>query len=237
MIGVFGGTFDPIHFGHLRTALDVYEALGLRELRFVPLNVAVHRAQPVASPEQRLEMVRVAVAQQPGFVVDERELRRQGRSYTVDTLRGLRRELGDTQPLCLLIGADAFNGFPDWHRPGEILGLAHLVVMQRPGTAARYADEARVELQRRRAMRVSQLRSAPAGRIWLQGVTQLAISSTEIRRMLAAGRSPRFLLPDAVLDLVGRAVCYRRQTGRPVAAPTQPVGSEISRRPTDLTPE
>jgi nicotinate-nucleotide adenylyltransferase len=209
MIGVFGGTFDPIHFGHLRAALDVHQALSLEELRFVPLHVAVHRGQPHADAAQRCAMISAAVAGEPGLRVDDRELARRGRSYTVDTLLSLRREVGDAVPICLLVGGDAFNGFLDWHRPREILELAHLVVMERPGTSLPRDQELRAEVQRRRALRRDDLERAAAGRIWLERVTQLEVSSTRIRAMLAAGRSPRYLLPDAVLEIVRREGCYR----------------------------
>ena len=208
MIGVFGGTFDPIHFGHLRPALDVVQSLGLAELRLLPLKVAVHRPQPLASASLRLQMTRLAVNGQPGFVVDDRELTRNGPSYTVDTLASLREEVGADSPLCLLIGGDAFAGFLDWHRPRAILGLAHLVVMQRPGAPTVRDQALRDEIGRRRVDDPGALRQAPAGRIYFQTVTQLDISSTRIRRMFAAGRSPRFLLPDAVLELLEREQCY-----------------------------
>jgi len=208
MIGVFGGTFDPIHFGHLRPALDVVQSLGLAELRLLPLKVAVHRPQPLASAALRLQMTRLAVNGQPGFVVDDRELTRDGPSYTVDTLASLREEVGADSPLCLLIGGDAFAGFLDWHRPRAILGLAHLVVMQRPGAPTVRDQALRDEIGRRRVDDPGALRQAPAGRIYFQTVTQLDISSTRIRRMFAAGQSPRFLLPDAVLELLDREQCY-----------------------------
>ena len=208
MIGVFGGTFDPIHFGHLRPALDVVQSLDLAELRLLPLKVAVHRSQPLASAALRLQMTRLAVNGEPGFIVDDRELTRDGPSYTVDTLASLRDEVGADSPLCLLIGGDAFAGFLDWHRPRAILGLAHLVVMQRPGAPTVRDQALRDEIGRRRIDDPRALRQAPAGRIYFQTVTQLDISSTRIRRMLAAGRSPRFLLPDAVLELIDREQCY-----------------------------
>lgn len=208
MIGVFGGTFDPIHFGHLRVALDVYQALALSELRFLPLNIAVHRQQPQASAEQRCAMVDAAIAGEPGFRVDDRELSRTGRSYTIDTLGSLRRELGDSVPICLLVGGDAFNGFFDWHRPRDILKLAHLVVMQRPGAPLRHDPDLRAEVERRRVARGGGLEGFAAGRIWFESVTQLDISSTRIRCMLAAGRSPRYLLPDAVLEMIDKEACY-----------------------------
>jgi nicotinate-nucleotide adenylyltransferase len=209
MIGVLGGSFDPIHLGHLRPALDVLQTLDLQEIRFIPLNVAVHRTQPAASARQRLAMVRAAVAGQRGFVADERELQREGSSYSYDTLVSLRRDFGPHLPICLLIGADAFRDFANWHRPEDVLSLAHLVVMQRPCTGDATDDSLlRRWVARRRADQPDALRSAPGGRILFQDVTQLDISATAIRRLLAAGLSPRFLLPDAVLEIIEREAPY-----------------------------
>ena len=265
MIGVLGGTFDPVHFGHLRPALEVRQALGLEELRLIPLRQAVHRPQPQASPEQRLAMLRLAVQGAEGLRIDDRELRRVGESYTYDTLVDLRIELGPAVGLCLLVGADAFRGFLSWHRPDDILALAHLIVMRRPGGADEgspaygedslapieggqaYArcgqtpagddqtpagdDQAsaagnqapevesgrelspRLEawLQPRRCFQVRDLTVSPAGRVWFQEVTQLAISATRIRGLVAQGLSPRYLLPDPVLDYILRQRLYRPQ--------------------------
>ena len=201
MIGIFGGTFDPIHFGHLRTSLEVQQALGMEELRLIPLRDPPHRNQPGASPQQRLEMIRAAIKDEPAFRLDTRELEREGKSYSVRTLRSLREELGDT-PICLIIGSDAFRGFPTWHKPEEILQLAHIVVMQRPG-------DTRPELYPERiADTIEELRNSPAGRIWPQRVTQLEISATRIRELIGKGQSPRFLLPDPVLEIVQRDGIY-----------------------------
>ncbi|MBK1700737.1 nicotinate-nucleotide adenylyltransferase [Thiococcus pfennigii] len=210
MIGILGGTFDPIHFGHLRPALEVAEALGLAELRLVPLNQAVHRAQPHADGRHRLAMVRAAIADQPGFLADARELERPGGSYSHDTLASLRAELGPRRPLCLLLGSDAFAGFLAWHRPHAILGLAHLVVMTRPGPAPEWDPDLRALLAERQATDPAALARRPAGHIHCHEVTQLAISATAIRRLIAAGRSARFLLPDPVIAIIEQAGLYRR---------------------------
>ena len=197
MIGILGGTFDPIHYGHLRTALEVQQALGLEPLRDPP-----HRPAPGASPAQRLSMVRAAVADEPVFAVDDRELRRGGKSYTLDTLHALRADLGQA-PLCLLLGSDAFRGFPDWHKPDEILKLCHLVIMQRPGDGV-------PDIYTERLCRsASEFVAAATGCILLQPVTQLEISATAIRHLLRHGRSPRYLLPDAVLEFIHRQALYR----------------------------
>lgn len=208
MIGIFGGAFDPIHYGHLRAALEVREALSMDALRLLPLNVAVHRAQPLAGNDLRLDMVRAAVEGEPGMIADDRELRRAGGSYTVDTLTDIRSEIGQERPLCLLVGGDAFNAFFEWHRPRDILELAHLAVMRRPGSPLPRDPQLREALEHRQAQAPEDLHAVPAGRIWLQAVTQLDISSTRIRRAIGVGQSARFLLPDAVLDMATAAGCY-----------------------------
>ena len=224
MIGILGGTFDPVHFGHLRPALEVRQALGLREVRLVPLRFAVHRPQPLASPDQRLAMLRAAVAQAPGLVIDDRELRRPRPSYSFDTLRELRDELGPKEGICLILGADAFRGFLSWHRPDGILELAHLVVMRRPALAAEVLTREALAVMDltlanwswpRLCDQAGDLAAAPAGRIWFQEVTQLEISATRIRGLVAQGLSPRFLLPDPVLDYILAGGLYRPAAGAP----------------------
>lgn len=201
MIGIYGGTFDPVHFGHLRTALEVREALGLDSVRFIPCRVPPHRPQPMASPEVRVAMLRQAVADEPGFAVDTREIDRAGPSYMADTLAGLRAELGAATPLCLILGHDAFLGLPAWHRWRELTDFAHLVVMTRPGAPEEYPEELSRCLQGRIAATNDPLRSASHGLVWFQPVTALDISATRIRELLGSGRSARYLLSDAVLDM------------------------------------
>jgi nicotinate-nucleotide adenylyltransferase len=208
MLGILGGTFDPIHHGHLRTALDVAEAVGLDEVRFIPLRHAVHRDQPETPAALRLAMVRAAIAGEPRFVADDRELRRDAPSYTLHTLESLRAERGQVEPLCVLVGGDAFAEFLTWHRPHDILGLAHLVVMQRPGEPGPRDPALRTLTERHAATDLHALRSAPGGRILIQAVTQLAISATDIRARLRAGRSARYLVPDAVLEVIRRNGLY-----------------------------
>ena len=206
MIGVFGGTFDPVHNGHLRTALDVQEALGIRRIHFVPLKEAVHRDQPGTPAELRCALVQAAVADQPGFIMDNRELHREGPSRSYHTLESFRREYPD-EPLCFLMGGDAFNGYLQWHRPLEILELAHLVVMQRPD-ASRPGGELAALLDRSQTREAGDLHASPAGRIFLQPVTQLDISASDIRQRIAVGRSARFLVPEQVLGIIQQLRLY-----------------------------
>lgn len=206
MIGIFGGTFDPVHLGHLRPALELAEVLELERLHIMPAGHPPHRRAPVATSEQRLEMLRRGVADQPGFTLDEREIRRDGPSYMVETLAELRAEVGETTPLALLLGMDAFLGLVSWHQWERIAELAHVVVSHRPGWSPHGLEDQGGPLAdftaERRATDPAELHRAPAGRLFLQPVSQLDISSSRIRELLATGRSPRYLLPESVHDYI-----------------------------------
>lgn len=212
MLGILGGTFDPIHFGHLRTGLEVCEALALDELRFVPCRQPPHRGEPGASPEHRAAMVELALEGQPRLRCDARELRRAGPSYTVDTLTGLRAEVG-TRPLCLVIGADALAGIAEWHEWRRLIELAHLVVVHRPGWKAAIPVTASAVLAGRDSTSREALASRPAGCIWYQPVTQLQISASEIRTLAAAGRPIDYLLPEAVVRYIHEHHLYLHGQG------------------------
>lgn len=201
MIGILGGTFDPIHYGHLRPAQEVLRALALSEIRLIPAANPPHRPPPVAGAEHRLRMVELAAAEFPGFRVDDREFRRGGPSYTVPTLESLRAELGEV-PLCLLMGTDAFAGIETWHAWRRLPELAHFVVMTRPGWP--FPDTpALPEWARRRVSRdAAGLARSPAGGIYFQPVTPQDVSATGIRRRIARGESVDGLLPSAVRDYI-----------------------------------
>ena len=205
-LGIFGGTFDPIHYGHLRTAFELLQAVPLAEVRFVPAGNPPHRDAPRCNARNRLAMVEAAVADQPGFTVDARELVRAGPSYTVITLRELRAE-DPGRPLCLIVGMDAFLGLPTWHEWRAILDLAHLVVAHRPGWSAP-REGLLAELLVQRGAAAAELCASPAGRILVHGVTPLEISSTDLRDLIVAGRDPRYLVPDAVRALIAESGCY-----------------------------
>ena len=209
-LGIFGGTFDPVHYGHLRPALELREQLRLGEVRFIPAAQPPHRGTPTASSGQRLVMLQRAVAGIAGFTIDERELQRSGPSYMVDTLRSLRNEVGE-RPLVLLLGLDAFLGLPGWHQWQELTSLAHIAVATRPGWE-REQLQARAELHELLALHGSDdpvvLRQSRAGRIVMAPVTPLAISATMIRERLREGFSVRFLLPDDVLSYIEEKRLY-----------------------------
>jgi nicotinate-nucleotide adenylyltransferase len=213
MIGVFGGTFDPIHYGHLRPAHEVCKALEFCELRFITAAVPPHRLVPIASPAQRLDMVRCALEDYPEFVVDDRELRRSESddrsSYTVDTLGSLKADY-QSKTLCLLVGVDAFLSLDTWHRWREILELAHLVVMQRPGwTAHADRDGLPVWAKDRLCESASALAQQQAGLVRFQPVTPVDISASHIRSQLAQGKSVDKLLPVAVRNYIERNHLYQ----------------------------
>ncbi len=207
-MGIFGGTFDPIHYGHLRTAFEMLQALRFDEVRIMPCGSPPHRGSPVAGAELRLQMVQVATEGQHGFVVDDRELRREGPSYSVDTLITLRGEF-PLRSLALIIGMDAFLGLPKWYQWREILQLAHIVIAHRPGWRAPDMGPLGELLADRGTHRIGDMHQAKSGHIYIHDVTQLEISSSEIRELVAAGRDPRFLMPDAVRNVIEQSGCYR----------------------------
>jgi nicotinate-nucleotide adenylyltransferase len=206
-IGIFGGSFDPVHFGHLRPALEILEALSLDSMQFIPSGQPPHRGVPVASAEQRLAMLKAALADEPRFQVDERELRRAAPSYTYDTLTELKRERpGDV--LVLVLGLDAFLGLPGWHRWHELLDLAHIAVAQRPGWDLQSGSALTEVLRARQVRSVGELFATSAGRILLQPVTPLEISSTQVRTAAAEGGDLHHLVPETVRRLIQDSHCY-----------------------------
>lgn len=211
-LGIFGGTFDPVHFGHLRLAEEAVDRLGLGGVRWIPAGQPKHRGTPRVAAVHRLQMVRLAVAGNPRFTVDAADAESGEASFTVPTLERLRRELGPTQPLVLLLGADAYAGLPDWHRWPSLFALAHIAVAHRPGypvavdtLPAVLADEHR----RRSGDTPAVFADAPAGRIVTFAMTPLDISATRIRQLLAEQLSPRYLLPQPVIDYIDANLLYR----------------------------
>lgn len=200
-IGILGGTFDPVHIGHLRGALEVAEQFALDELRLIPSARPPHRGTPQVPAEDRLAMVRGAVAGVPPLTVDDRELRRDRPSYTIDTLESLRRELAPDDQLFLVLGWDAFCGLPTWHRWEELLDHCHILVLQRPDIGSEPPESLR-NLLAARSVGNPQALCGPGGNIAFVWQTPLEVSATQIRERLASGRSVRFLVPDAVLAYI-----------------------------------
>jgi len=205
-IGILGGTFDPIHYGHLRLAEEMLELARLQQIRFIPAGNPPHRDTPQVSAQHRSAMVKLAIADQPAFFLDEREAKKTGKCYTVDTLRELRTELGSTQPLCLLMGGDAFLQLHTWHELEHILDLAHIVVGYRPGfTLAKRIYNAPPKLLQHYQQRLSSvdyLSQQPAGGIAELAIPKLEISATLIRSRVSDNRTIRYLLPATVANYI-----------------------------------
>lgn len=211
--GVFGGMFDPIHYGHLRTAHELHELIGLERIAFLPAGDPPHRAAPLADAATRLEMVRAAIADDERFFVDERELRRAGPSYTAVTLEELRAERG-IQPLVLIMGMDAFAGLERWHRADELIGLAHLVIALRPRAALPATGLPAELLALHGCDNPARLAERPAGLVHVCRNTQLDLSSSAVRVVIAAGRDPRYLMPEAARRIIAARGSYARPGAR-----------------------
>jgi nicotinate-nucleotide adenylyltransferase len=206
-VGIFGGTFDPIHYGHLRIAEELVETLNLREIRFIPAGAPRLRTPPIASPYHRTAMVQAAIQSNAHFILDEREVHRPGTNYSVDTFRELRQEMGEDVTLCLVMGADAFMKFTEWHDWHDLFSLCHIIIAARPGhdltTRLDSLPQAlREESTHRWARSLADLESAPCGLIYIAPTSPLDISSTAIRTLIITQSSARYLLPDAVLDYI-----------------------------------
>jgi nicotinate-nucleotide adenylyltransferase len=211
-IGILGGTFDPIHYGHLRLAEEMLELANLRQIRFIPSGTPPHRDMPQVSAQHRSAMVQLAITDQPAFVLDDREVERTTPCYTVDTLNELRAELGAEQPLCLLMGGDEFLQLHTWHEWERLFELAHIVVGNRPGFTLQDNIHTTIPALRRhyhqRLCAADALSRQPAGGITELAIPKLEISATLIRSRVAENRSIRYLLPNAVADYIHQHHLY-----------------------------
>ncbi len=211
-VGILGGTFDPIHYGHLRLADEMLGLAGLKQIRFIPTGMPPHRDMPKVTPQHRSAMVKLAIADQPAFVLDDREVSRTSKCYTVDTLRELREEMGKDQPLCLLMGGDAFLHLHTWYEWEQLFELAHIVVGYRPGfTLEERIHTAVPALQQQYQQRlcaVAELSQQPAGRIVELAIPKLEISATLIRNRVSENHSIRYLLPNAVAAYINQHHLY-----------------------------
>ncbi len=209
-LGVLGGAFDPVHMGHLRGAIAVREHLGLARVNLLPAAQSPLKEAATVTAADRLAMLEAAVRGVPGLGVDARELSREGPSYTVDTLIELRREVGQVQPLIWIVGTDILPALPRWSRWQQLLELAHLVILERPGAnspplaVTQWLDQHRIDQHA--------LLTSAAGGVMILDQPVLDIASSDIRALLAAGRNPRFLLPDVVMEYIKRHKLFKRDT-------------------------
>lgn len=217
-IAILGGTFDPVHLGHLRVAWEAAETLGT-QVRLMPAHVPPHRPAPVADAALRARMLELALASQDRLVLDTRELRRKGPSYSVDTLRDLRAEMPGSQPLLMLLGADAFSGIMSWRDWITLFDLAHFVVLTRPGHNDPLPGELAQEVATRRVSATAALQLAPAGSVLYLPVTPLEISASAVRALIARGCDPRWLLPEAVSAQPHLLDVYRTRAGPVTGVP------------------
>jgi nicotinate-nucleotide adenylyltransferase len=210
LIGVFGGTFDPIHYGHLRMAQEVLDATPMQQLRLIPCHIPPHRDEPGASSSVRVQLMEAALAHaDPRLEIDTRELDRPGPSYMVDTLISLRETLGQDVSLALILGVDAAQGLPEWSRWTQLTSLAHLIILGRPGYSPDWPKALEDHLRVRWRPHPDQLLKQPQGFVIALPVTQLEISASKIRRLLKQGHSAAYLTPESVLAEIERRGLYR----------------------------
>jgi len=209
-IGLLGGTFDPIHFGHLRMAQELAESLSLSTVKFIPSANPPHKRSPQVSAEHRAAIVQLAIADNPQFQFDGRELNRSGASYTIDTLESLRSELENDASLILIMGSDAFTKFNTWHRWQEIIKLCHIALVQRPASTKQdvLTKELETFLHNHYTEHADDLHNISAGLVTMQAITPLDISSTAIRQSLQLKRSVRYLIPESVLNYITAKQLY-----------------------------
>ncbi|MDM8566257.1 nicotinate-nucleotide adenylyltransferase [Candidatus Halobeggiatoa sp. HSG11] len=207
IIGIFGGTFNPIHHGHLRLAIELYERLDLAQVRFIPAASPPHKQQPCVTGQQRLQMVQAAINGIQGLTVDARELQRTGLSYTIDTLNSFRKDYL-TSPLGLILGMDAFLSLPSWHKWEELINLTHFIVVGREQFDLSTSNMMHIFLRKHQTDNLKDLTSQIAGKIWIQDIPTLNISATQIRAIIATGKNPNYLLPTAVLNIINAQQFY-----------------------------
>lgn len=206
-IGIYGGTFDPIHYGHLRMAEELADIIGLQRVIFVPSGSPRLRAAPAAARMARSEMVRLAIQGNDRFTVDEREINRPGISTTIESLREFRAELGSRVALCFIIGADAFLKIDQWHEWRALFHVCHFVIVSRPGYApvdSQFISSGDIESEwtQRRIFNADDLKLQPAGYIFTPRTSRLEISASQIRDLAGNGKSLRYLLPEVVADYI-----------------------------------
>ena len=207
-VAVFGGTFDPVHHGHLRSGVELAERLQFAEVRMMPCASPPHRESPERSAIHRAAMLELAVGPDPLLHCDRRELLRGGRSYTVDSLVELRQELGDKRSICLVMGCDAVLNITTWHRWEELLDLAHVVVIARPGWHIPESGPVAQWMRMNSTTGAAQLATLSAGTVHIEELRPFTVSASEIRQLLAAGKSARYLLPESVLDYISNHKLY-----------------------------
>lgn len=204
---LFGGTFDPVHYGHLRCAEEARQKLAVKSLSLLPAGQPAHRAMPRASAAQRLDMLKLAIAEFPHLNIDTREIDRDGPSYMVDTLKQIRQQWPQ-RPLMLLVGQDAANHLDSWYQWLELFELAHIVILTRPAANVAYSQELSDLIQNKQVRTAAGLKSSPAGHVLHLQVAAIDISATMIKSIMRLGRTPKGMLPAAVLAYIEENQLY-----------------------------
>lgn len=209
-IAFLGGTFDPIHLGHLRPALEIGEAISLKQLFFMPNHIAPHKSSSHCNPKQRCEMVELALHNQTRMDIDTRELNRHKPSYTIDTLKELKKEYPHT-PICFIMGMDSLISFDTWFHWQEILSYCHLIISHRPGFECVFNEQIQTLVDAHQTTNKHDLHNLQMGKIYFQTTSQLAISSSEIRQLLNNDISIDYLVPEAVNDYIQEHQLYKNK--------------------------
>ncbi|WP_325101203.1 nicotinate-nucleotide adenylyltransferase [Marinomonas transparens] len=208
-VAIMGGTFDPVHNGHLRTAVEILDRYGFRELKLIPCFQPVHKSAPSVTAKQRLDMVNMAVSGDSRLVVDDSEIKRAGPSYTIDTLHAIRDDVGVDEPLIMVLGMDSFLSLPTWHNWQDLIQYAHIFVVSRPGWEPDLISELNTFCENYRAASPLELQCAPSGLVWLETLTPLGISSSMIRSLCRKQSSIAYLLPEPVQAYIEKNQLYR----------------------------
>jgi nicotinate-nucleotide adenylyltransferase len=207
-VAIFGGTFNPVHNGHLRIAIELAELLEVDNLRMIPCALPAHREAPSVSPEQRLEMLKLGIGDQALLQADDIELRREGPSYTIDTLREIRTQIGDSTPLYLCVGMDVLASLDSWRDWQQLTDFCHLIVSSRPGYQVPKSGPLAEWVKARLCDDLPTLKQSSAGKLHLCNLTMLAISSTAIRNKISASEKIDYLTPAAVVNCIQQQHLY-----------------------------
>ena len=207
-VAIFGGTFDPVHNGHLRIAIELAELLEVDSLRMIPCALPPHRDTPSVTPEQRLELLKLGIGDHSALVADDIELRRDGPSYTIETVRAIRQQIGDETPLFLCLGVDVLASLDSWHQWQQLTHYCHLIVSSRPGYQLPEKGALAEWIDERLCEDLNRLKQSSAGRLHLCDLTMLAISSTAIRKKISAGEKIDYLTPAAVVNSIQQQNLY-----------------------------
>jgi len=210
MIGIFGGSFDPIHFGHIKLVLALLEHYEFESIRLIPCQLSPHKEKNFASAKHRFAMLKLVVDSEDKLIADDRELKRPGSSYSVDTLQELREEFGANQTLVMILGTDAFANFCDWHKYAEILSLCHIMLLPRPSYELPKEGCEKELFDACHSKDIETIRQTSNGNIYLSEEEEYDVSSTKIRQIIASGQQPRYLLPGNIWNYIRRNELYKK---------------------------